>query len=86
MRFAKKISKNRRPQLLEVRDHLLVGRHRRRKVRSPHSHNVLRKYAAREVARFKHHLFYYLTYAGQLLRVVRKFNLFRGGGMSALNI
>ena len=50
VRFAKKISKNRRPQLLEVRDHPLVERHRRRTILSPHRRHVLRKYAAREVA------------------------------------
>ncbi len=55
------IKKDRHPQLLEVRDHLLVERHRRRTILSPHSHSVLRKYATREVARLNHHLFYYIT-------------------------
>jgi hypothetical protein len=77
--FAKKISKNWHPQLLKVRDHLFVERHRRRTILSPHSHNVLRKRAAREIARLKHHLFYYITDAGRFLRVDGNFNAFRVG-------
>ena len=72
VRFTKKIAKNRQPQLFEVRDHLLVDRHRRRTFLSPHGSFVLRKYAAREVARLKHHLFYYITDVGRLLRVTGK--------------
>src|SRR5580698_2995796 len=87
-RSAKKISENRHPQLLEVRDHLLIESHRRRTVLSTHSHSVLKKEAAREVARIKHHLSYYITDAGRLLRVAGKINSdsrARAAGMKSRN-